>query len=250
MDYLERLRQQELEDREFVRAHKASELRRRLSNALIAMRKRAGLTQQGLADEARWKQPFVARLEGLATLALPSADRIKRYAEACGRHAVILFVNPKTMTVEDVVSLFPDKAFDARTVGFSGTTLPGPKNAPREAEELVVRGEIDGNVKGKAVHVMEDGRVEGQIMADRVRVSGVVVGDIYAHKVEVAQSAHITGDIYREAMTIEKGATIDGNVRRLATDDEDLQQPISLAGDFDEDAGEEDAGEVEVSEAS
>lgn len=66
------------------------EPRRHLANALIAMRKKAGLTQIELGERTGWNQAFVSRVESV-TGPQPSTDTIARYAKACGAVAGFVF---------------------------------------------------------------------------------------------------------------------------------------------------------------
>ena len=66
------------------------EPRRHLANALVAMRKKAGLTQIELGERTGWNQAFVSRVESV-TGPQPSTDTIARYAKACGAVAGFVF---------------------------------------------------------------------------------------------------------------------------------------------------------------
>ncbi len=83
------------QDPQLAERWRESEPRRRLSTALVAMRKAARLTQQRLAREAGWKQPQVARMES-ATGPWPSPEALRTYAHACGRSVGLVFVHPAT----------------------------------------------------------------------------------------------------------------------------------------------------------
>lgn len=62
--------------------------RRKLSQALILVRKHAGLTQAELAERIGWKQSAVSRIES-ATGPMPDTTTIDRYVRGCGMHMTI-----------------------------------------------------------------------------------------------------------------------------------------------------------------
>ena len=80
---------------ELAAAWEAGEPRRRLSGALVAMRKAAGLSQRALAEAVGWKQPQVARMES-ATGPWPTREALHDYARACGRTVGLVFVHPRS----------------------------------------------------------------------------------------------------------------------------------------------------------
>lgn len=67
-----------------------------LARELLAMRKRAGLTQIELARRLGWRQPQVSTIEK-ATGPLPEPGRIAAYAAACG----VAAENAWTFTYDD-----------------------------------------------------------------------------------------------------------------------------------------------------
>lgn len=122
------IQQQLLRDNpELARAWEAGEPRRRLSMALLAMRKSAGLTQRALAAITGWKQPQVARMES-ATGPWPTREALHDYASACGRTVGLVFAQPRSggMHIDSTVAFgsdAPDHLLDRladRRVRFSG----------------------------------------------------------------------------------------------------------------------------------
>ena len=97
------------DDPALAEAWEAGEPRRRLSAALVAMRKSAGLTQRALAAITGWKQPQVARMES-ATGPWPSRDALHDYASACGRTVGLVFAHPKSggMHIDSTVAFGSD----------------------------------------------------------------------------------------------------------------------------------------------
>jgi cytoskeletal protein CcmA (bactofilin family) len=63
--------------------------------------------------------------------------------------------------------------------------------------------------------VGEQAVVEGCIVADTVRISGTVKGEIRARMVHLDKDARVTGDLIHETLTMEAGALLEGQVKRL-----------------------------------
>lgn len=85
------------------------------------------------------------------------------------------------------------------------------KGSIESAGELQFDGEIDGDVRAKGLVIGDGARVDGEVMAEKVRVSGTVEGSIRAVEVELAATAHVKGDITHKSLTIESGAHFDGS---------------------------------------
>ncbi|HEV2263161.1 MAG TPA: polymer-forming cytoskeletal protein [Stellaceae bacterium] len=75
---------------------------------------------------------------------------------------------------------------------------------------------IDGNVHGQITAdrlvIGTGGYVEGDIVANDVRIGGRFTGRIYARHVTLDGSADITGRIFHHTVTVAKGARIDGRM--------------------------------------
>jgi len=78
-----------LKEPRYKKAYDALEEEFALASAVMDARKRAGLTQEGLAQKMGTTQPVVARLESGRTQ--PSMRTLKRLAEAAGARLVIRF---------------------------------------------------------------------------------------------------------------------------------------------------------------
>jgi cytoskeletal protein CcmA (bactofilin family) len=87
---------------------------------------------------------------------------------------------------------------------------------------LVSKGEvlIDGNVQGDlhavAVIIGETARVTGGIVADEVIVRGGVSGSIRGRRVVLQSSSRVEGDVFHQQLGIEQGAYFEGKSRRVA----------------------------------
>ena len=85
--------------------------------------------------------------------------------------------------------------------------------------DVQVDGVVDGDVQSTTVSIGKTAEVNGEVIADKVRVWGRVNGRIRGKEVILQETAEITGDILHESLEIHRGAFIDGIVKRNATDE-------------------------------
>jgi len=74
---------------------------------------------------------------------------------------------------------------------------------------------IDGTVKGSVrsegdVTIGRSGRVEGDVVAARIVVSGTLVGNVHCDSIEVVASGAVVGDVLSREFVVEKGARFEG----------------------------------------
>jgi cytoskeletal protein CcmA (bactofilin family) len=85
----------------------------------------------------------------------------------------------------------------------------------RGEEHLVIEGEMKGNVQMEKHNftVGSNGRVDGEIRAQNVSISGQLKGAINAFgKVEVTKEADFLGDIKAKSISVEDGAYFKGSI--------------------------------------
>lgn len=83
---------------------------------------------------------------------------------------------------------------------------------------LEINGQIDGDVQGAHVIIGETGQLTGTIAANQVVVKGAVSGQIRGRDVQFEGSAHVEGDVHHERLTIATGARFEGRSRRVTED--------------------------------
>ncbi|PAU75412.1 bactofilin family protein [Halomonas salipaludis] len=89
-------------------------------------------------------------------------------------------------------------------------------------EELIIDGQVVGTVEFKrnTVSIGNDGRVEGDIVAQTLHVAGSVEGRLIAsHKITVHHTAQISGTIITPCLVLEDGAVFQGNIDMDAEND-------------------------------
>ena len=80
--------------------------------------------------------------------------------------------------------------------------------------DLQIDGTVQGDIWTRTLTLGEDGRIEGAIEAETVRLCGEVQGQVKAATVMVTKTAKVQGDILHDSLAIEAGAFIDGHCRR------------------------------------
>ena len=81
--------------------------------------------------------------------------------------------------------------------------------------EIQIEGTIEGDIDVPLLTVGEQGKVDGSIVAETVRISGTVNGRVQAKTVRLDKSAKVTADITHESLAIEAGAYFEGHVQPL-----------------------------------
>ena len=85
----------------------------------------------------------------------------------------------------------------------------------RGEEHLVIEGSMKGNVMMEKNNFIigSKGRVEGEISAQNVKVSGQMIGNIKTQgKVEITKEADFMGDIRAKTISVEDGAYFKGSI--------------------------------------
>lgn len=82
-------------------------------------------------------------------------------------------------------------------------------------ENLIIEGRVDGKIRLKTnqVDVGQGGRVNADITAKVIKISGKVRGDLSGtEKVVIARSGNVHGNIVAPRMTLEDGAIFKGSI--------------------------------------
>lgn len=82
-------------------------------------------------------------------------------------------------------------------------------------EHLIINGTLKGNVEIRDFDLFlgPNGRLEGEVHAQNVRIRGHMKGKIKAkEKVAITREAHFSGKIKSKLISVEKGAYIDAAV--------------------------------------
>lgn len=82
--------------------------------------------------------------------------------------------------------------------------------------EVQVDGSVKGDIRCKALIVGVKGSVEGEVVAQTVRMHGAIKGMVRAKSVFLASTARMSGDVEHESLAIEPGAYMEGHCRRIS----------------------------------
>jgi cytoskeletal protein CcmA (bactofilin family) len=78
--------------------------------------------------------------------------------------------------------------------------------------DLHIDAEINGDVSGKMIIIGANGRVRGNVMAERATVAGAVEGTISAETLVIEKTARIQGDLSYANVSIDTGALVEGRL--------------------------------------
>ena len=123
----------------------------------------------------------------------------------------------------------PDAGKFFELKNFSKDSIPKPSNKIttigehiliegkiRGRENLIVEGSIKGNIELEENNFTlgSKGKVEGEINAQNVRISGQMIGNIKTPgKAEITEEADFLGKIYAQTISVENGAFFKGSVK-------------------------------------
>lgn len=80
--------------------------------------------------------------------------------------------------------------------------------------DILVEGQIEGDIRAHLLTVGEGATVKGELVADDVVVHGRIVGRLRGLKVRLTATARVEGDIIHKTIAIESGAHFEGSVQR------------------------------------
>lgn len=92
--------------------------------------------------------------------------------------------------------------------------------------DLRIRGKIVGNVRCAALVLGEQGEIRGDVVADRVRLSGVVEGAIVTGDLALEETARVKGDVTYSRIRMVKGAVVQGRMSHVAREDAGEAEPV------------------------
>ncbi len=111
---------------------------------------------------------------------------------------------------------------DEPTVVTAGMHISG--NLMSEGD-VRIEGCVEGDVQSPKVLIAEEGSVLGSVFADEVIIRGGVNGHVHARLVTLAETAQVALDITYIEITIEPGAEIEGSLMPVASLDQLLRIP-------------------------
>ena len=80
--------------------------------------------------------------------------------------------------------------------------------------EIQIEGEVQGDVNAARIIIGEHARITGALVADEVVVRGAVQGSIRGNSVTFQAASRVEGDVFHRSLSIEQGAFFEGKSRR------------------------------------
>lgn len=112
--------------------------------------------------------------------------------------------------------------------------------------EIQIDGVVDGDIFTNTLMVGESAVINGEIHADNLIVHGTINGQIKAKSVSLMKTGHVVGDILHEDLAIEKGAFLEGRCLRIAIGSEKKESGKAMINLF-KDKSAEDKTELPAS---
>ncbi len=81
------------------------------------------------------------------------------------------------------------------------------------AGDVQIDGRVDGDIRAGGLIIGEKAIIVGDVYAEEIVVRGRVEGGISARKVSLSSTCHVEGNILHEALAVEIGAYFEGNCR-------------------------------------
>ncbi len=97
------------------------------------------------------------------------------------------------------------------------------------ASDIILCGQIEGNVTCAALEIGETGCITGNIAAQRVTINGKVTGDIDTSHLKLMAGAQVNGEMHYEVIEVDAGARVEGNFRPKAKKQTAKSQPADKA---------------------
>ena len=81
---------------------------------------------------------------------------------------------------------------------------------------VVVAGRFKGDLRAKDVILEANSIFDGNLIADKVTLGGLVKGEVAANTLNVASTARIEGNLKTNSLSIDLGAEVAGNISRIS----------------------------------
>lgn len=80
--------------------------------------------------------------------------------------------------------------------------------------EVQIEGEIQGDIFAQRILIGDQARITGALIAEEVVVRGSVQGSIRGNSVTFQSASRVEGDVFHRSLAIEQGAFFEGKSRR------------------------------------
>jgi cytoskeletal protein CcmA (bactofilin family) len=80
--------------------------------------------------------------------------------------------------------------------------------------EIQIDGEVQGDVHAARIVIGEGAQITGSLLADEILVRGNVAGSVRGNHVTLQANSRVEGDLFHRSLAIEQGAFFEGKSRR------------------------------------
>jgi cytoskeletal protein CcmA (bactofilin family) len=80
--------------------------------------------------------------------------------------------------------------------------------------EVQIDGDLQGDVAAARIVIGERARITGSLVAEEIVIRGSVQGSIRGNSVTFQATSHVEGDVFHKSLAIEQGAFFEGKSRR------------------------------------
>lgn len=116
--------------------------------------------------------------------------------------------NDKSMTV-NTMNKSTRPANSAPSIIGSDVTIKGNVTT---VGEIQLDGTVEGDIRSASLTIGEHGSVQGVVTAEEIIVKGAVTGQIKGRNIRIEKTAKVKGDLFHETLSVEAGAFIEGNL--------------------------------------
>jgi len=81
------------------------------------------------------------------------------------------------------------------------------------AGDIQIDGKVEGDIRGQSVRIGGSAVVKGTVTGEVVELAGTLEGKIEARSAVLAKTARMSGDIIHQSLQIEEGSYFNGNSR-------------------------------------
>ena len=79
---------------------------------------------------------------------------------------------------------------------------------------VICTGQFDGTFECESLHILLGGKLNGDIKANHVIFDGLMIGNVRAKRVQMAQNAGSSGDLCCAGIAVDEGAKIQASFSR------------------------------------